>query len=57
MSLYHTESSIDFLSERSFFNHTFIAPKSHIASFICQSLLMFHDMDDVVFAIGSKFLA
>lgn len=57
MSLKRTSCIINFFCESSITNNTIITSKAHISSFCCKSFLVFHDVDDVIFSIRSKFFA
>ncbi len=56
MSLGYLERTIDFFSQCSWSDNTWIRPKSHISTLRCESFLMIHDMDDILFSFRGKFL-
>ncbi len=49
--------TIDLLSECSRSYHAWIGTESHVASFGRESLLVFHDMDDIVLTFRIEFFA
>jgi hypothetical protein len=49
--------TIDFFCKSPSTNHARICPESHIPSFCRESLLMLHDMDDIIFAFWGEFFA